>query len=172
VATFAAAQHRAAAIVTFLWPGLRFFHQGQFEGRRKRISPHLIRAPEEPADASLAGFYEQLLAVLRTEAVRNGTWRPLDCVAAWNENGTCDNFIACEWEGTDGQRLLVAVNHSPNQSQCYVRLSHDDLKHGTWRLTDRMGDFTYERDGTDLSDRGLYLDLPAWCYHIFHLERF
>ena len=36
--------HRAAAVVTFLAPGLRFFHQGQFEGRKKRISPHLRRA--------------------------------------------------------------------------------------------------------------------------------
>ena len=34
----------------FLSPGLRFFHQGQFEGRRKRISPHLVRGPMEPVD--------------------------------------------------------------------------------------------------------------------------
>ena len=47
-----------------LSPGLRFFHQGQFEGRKKRISPHLVRAPMEPADETLAQFYERLLAVL------------------------------------------------------------------------------------------------------------
>ena len=33
-ATFPRGMHQAAAIVTFLSPGLRFFHQGQFEGRR------------------------------------------------------------------------------------------------------------------------------------------
>ena len=33
--------HRAAAVITVLAPGLRFFHQGEFEGRKKRISPHL-----------------------------------------------------------------------------------------------------------------------------------
>jgi hypothetical protein len=26
-----------AAVVTFVAPGLRFFHQGQFEGRKKRL---------------------------------------------------------------------------------------------------------------------------------------
>ena len=31
----------------FFSPGLRFFHQGQFEGRRTRISPHLVRGPNE-----------------------------------------------------------------------------------------------------------------------------
>src|SRR5690606_25550713 len=45
---FAPDVHQAAAVITFLSPGLRFFHQGQFEGRRKRISPHLIRGPQEP----------------------------------------------------------------------------------------------------------------------------
>ena len=45
-ATFLPGAHEAAAVITFLSPGLRFFHQGQFEGRKKRISPHLIREPE------------------------------------------------------------------------------------------------------------------------------
>jgi hypothetical protein len=51
-ATFAPDVHQAAAIITFLSPGLRFFHQGQFEGRRKRISPHLVRAPVEAPDTT------------------------------------------------------------------------------------------------------------------------
>ena len=49
-ATFPLQIHQAAAVITFLSPGLRFFHQGQFDGRQKRISPHLCRAPDEPAD--------------------------------------------------------------------------------------------------------------------------
>ena len=44
-ATFSLEVHQAAAVITFLSPGLRFFHQGQFEGRKKRISPHLVRGP-------------------------------------------------------------------------------------------------------------------------------
>jgi NAD(P)-dependent dehydrogenase (short-subunit alcohol dehydrogenase family) len=48
----------SAAIVTYLSPRLRFFHQGRFAGRKKRIPPHLIRAP----DAALSRFYDNLLA--------------------------------------------------------------------------------------------------------------
>src|SRR5574341_669824 len=48
-ATFSPGVHEAAAVITFLSPGLRFFHQGQFLGRKKRISPHLVRVPDEPA---------------------------------------------------------------------------------------------------------------------------
>ena len=36
-ATFAPDAHQAAAVLTFLTPGLRFFHQGQREGKRVRI---------------------------------------------------------------------------------------------------------------------------------------
>jgi hypothetical protein len=25
----------------------------------------------------------------------------------------------------------------------------------------------YERDGAGVSQRGLYLDMPAWSYHVF-----
>ena len=52
------------AVITFLSPGLRFFHQGQFQGRQKRLSPHLVRGPDEPIDQQLEQFYGQLLAVL------------------------------------------------------------------------------------------------------------
>ena len=38
---FAPDVHRAAAVITFLSPGLRFFHQGQREGKRVRIPMHL-----------------------------------------------------------------------------------------------------------------------------------
>ena len=168
-ATFSRDVHEAAAVITFLSPGLRFFHQGQLEGRQKRISPHLVRAPDEAVDEKVKQFYERFLAVLRHDAVRNGSWRQLECTAAWDGNGSSNNFVACEWQGIDGQRLLVAVNYSPNPSQCYVRLPHDDLKQRTWRLKDRMGEATYERDGTDLLSRGLYLDLAGWQYHVFHL---
>ena len=53
--------HEAAAILTFLSPGLRFFHQGQLQGKMKRISPHLVRAPQEPLNEKLEIFYKKLL---------------------------------------------------------------------------------------------------------------
>ncbi len=70
---FPAEIYDAAAVVTFLSPGLRFFHQGQFEGRRKRISPHLVRGPQEMVDRRTEQFYDRLLAVLRRPTVRQET---------------------------------------------------------------------------------------------------
>jgi len=164
-ATFPREIHEAAAIITFLSPGLRFFHQGQFEGRTRRISPHLCRAPDEPVDQGLGAFYDRLLTVLRRRAVRDGRWRLLECSSAWDGNRTWDCVLAFSWEGADGERLLVAVNYAPNQSQCYVRLPFPELAGTPWALEDLVGDASYVRDGTEL-----YLDLRPWQYHVFDLR--
>jgi hypothetical protein len=169
--TFPQQVHEAAAVITFLSPGLRFFHQGQFQGRTRRISPHLGRAPDEPINQELAKFYDRLLAVLRHPAVRQGGWRLLECVPAWEGNWTWDCFLAFAWEAPGEDRLLVTVNYAGNQSQCYVRLPFADVGKSRWRLTDLMGDAIYDRDGNDLQGRGLYLDMRPWEACVFSLRR-
>ena len=162
--------HEAAAVITFLSPGLRFFHEGQFEGRTKRISPHLVRRPDEPINRRLQQFYERLLAVLRHPIVRSGQWQLLGCTLAWEGNGSSDDFIVFGWHNSKGEHLLVTVNYAPHRSQCYVRLPFTDLGTGTVRLSDLLSDASYDRDAQDLFSRGLYLDLAPWKYHVFEIK--
>jgi glycosidase len=168
--SFARDIHQAAAVITFLTPGLRFFHQGQFEGRRKRISPHLVRAPMEPLDKELQSFYDRLLSVLNQSALRDGHWQLLECVPAWEGNGTWDCFLVFAWQGPAGNRLLVTVNYAPNQSQCYVRIPFADLIGRALQFRDLLGTASYDRDGSDIVSRGLYLDTPPWGYHLFEVK--
>jgi len=170
-AAFPPGVHEAAAVITFLSPGLRFFHQGQIQGRKKGISPHLGRGPDEPVDQVLEQFYRRLLDVLRLHVVRQGQWQLLDCAPAWNGNGTWEGSLAFSWQGAGEERLLVTVNYAPNQSQCYVRLPFTDLAGSRWRLQNRIGDAEYDRDGDDLQTRGLYLDVPPWHASAFALTR-
>ena len=169
-ATFNQKNHEAAAVITFLSPGLRFFHQGQFEGRLKRISPHLVRAPQEPLNEAIRKFYDVLLSVIKKPLFRDGRWRLLECVPAWEWNGTWDSFLAFAWEGADSGRALVVVNYSPHDSQCFVRLSFAEMTDKTIRFSDLMSPAVYDRDGNELISRGLFLNLPAWGYHVFEVE--
>ena len=157
-------------MITYSIPGLRFFHQGQFEGRKKRISPHLVRAPEESPDKEIEEFYDQLLAILRMPIVRSGQWQWLTCQPAWDGNGSWDSFVAHSWQGSSGERMLIAVNYAPHPSQCYINLPFAEIRNRSVRLKDLLSPACYIREGNELLERGLYLDLQPWSYHVFILQ--
>ncbi len=162
--------HQAAAVISFLSPALRFFHQGQFDGRKKRISPHLCRAPDEPVDPVLRQFYDRLLTIMRQSVVRDGNWQLLECAPAWDGNWTNDCFVAFCWQGADGERLVVVVNYAPNQSQCRLRLPFEGLGGKSWLLQGQISSDTYERDGNELQSQGLFVDLRPWQASAFALR--
>jgi glycosidase len=169
-ATFPHGQHEAAAVITFLTPGLRFLQDGEFEGRQVHLSPHLGRAPNEPIDQGLVEFYRRLLDVLKRPLFRNGQWQLLDCAPAWGGNWTNDSFIADRWMSSNGEQALIVVNYADHQSQCYVKLP--DLvssSHG-WRLTDLFAGDVYERKGSELASVGLYIDAAPWKASLFWME--
>jgi hypothetical protein len=166
--TFAPGMHEAAAVLAFMCPGLRLFHQGQMEGFTKRIPVHLCRGPEEPVNAELHDFYERLLGCLRHPST-HGEWRLIECRPAWEGNWTADCFIAFEWCAPNHNVLIVAVNYASNQSQCYVQCG--EVGDRLVRFRDLMHDVAYDRDGADIRSRGLYLDLPPWGYHVFEAQQ-
>ena len=145
-ATFAPDVHEAAAVITYLSPGLRFFHQGQFQGRKTRISPHLVRGPEESIDQRLEQFYDRLRAVLGEPAGATAVAiaRVQICLGRQRDlgwlPGLCMARRRCE-------RLLVTVNYAPHQSQCYVQLPFADLGERRWRLHDLIRGVTDDREG-------------------------
>ena len=104
-ATFSPAVHRAAAVVAFLAPGLRFFHEGEFQGRRVRVSMHVRRRPEEPVDAEIESFYERLLRVLDLDVVHSGEWCLHVCRPAWPGNETWRDIIVTTWV-RDEERVI------------------------------------------------------------------
>jgi len=168
--TFHPDQYKAAAIITFLSPGLRFFHQGQFEGRMKRISPHLIRAPHEPLNTDLQDFFRVLLGMMKQPLFRDGQWRMLECVPAWDGNGSWDAYLAFVWEDKNGRRALITINYAPHSSQCYVRLPFSDMSHQQVEFRDLLSVALFHRAGNDLISRGIYLDIPPWGYHVFEVS--
>lgn len=180
-AAFPAGAHQAAALITFLAPGLRFFHQGQLEGFRKRIPVQLDRGPVESPDPDVQTFYLKLLELLKLPALSRGDWRLLPCVAAWQGNPSWENFIVYAWQGPDGERFLVTVNYAPVQSQCYTSLPVEWLEspaqagaqpaiQSFLRLEDQLSSASYQRQKEHLLREGLYLDLPAWGGQVFRLD--
>jgi hypothetical protein len=131
---------------------------------------HLGRRAKEAPDPARQAFYSRLLEALKRPEVRVGHWRLLECRRAWDGNLTSTQFLGFAWE-SGSQRIVVAVNYGPAKAQCYVEMPFSDLGGCRWRFSDLLGTARYERDGDEVSRRGLYLDLPAWGYHVFEVAK-
>jgi hypothetical protein len=170
-ASFPWPRHQAAAMITFFAPGLRFFHQGQFQGARTHLPVHLRRGPCESLEPGIAEFYDRLLGVLRNaDTFRHGAWSLITPQPAWAGNPTWEDFVAYAWQGPDDDRHIIVINDADHQGQCYLRLSFKGLLGTQIRLIDVMGTEVYERDGNGLMTPGLYVDLGPWRYNLFRLE--
>jgi hypothetical protein len=163
--TFLSAKGRAAAITMATLPGMKLFHEGQFEGRRVRSPVFLGRRPVEDADADLSSFYTKLLEAINRPVFREGEWKLCDG-AGWPDNESFRNLVSWCWLNGE-ERYLIVVNLSDSRSQSMIHISWGDLGGRTWKLLDAISGTTYERDGNDLSSSGLYVDLEPWGYHLF-----
>lgn len=161
-------EHRAAAVLTMLSPGLRFFHHGQLKGSTVKVPVHLNRGPTESPNPEVVQFYQKLIPIVNSPLGKHGTWRLLDRSCAWDGNQTHQNFIAYLLE-YDGERVLVAVNYASYRGQCRVRVPGDLELQGTWSLVDKLSGRSYSRDGVDLRENGLFLDEEGFSTLIFSL---
>ncbi len=162
--------HRAAAVITYLAPGLRFFHQGQFEGKQTRISVHLRRGPRESVDEKVHEIYEKLLPVVSSKIGEDGAWQLLNAASAWEGNHSNNAFV-CFAVTQPGQTFLCAVNYSYDKAQCYVQIPPGLCEHGSIVLRDLLSADTYVREAKNLLTEGLFLDVDPWRAHVFVVEQ-
>ncbi len=160
--------HQAAATIAFLSPGLRFFHEGQLDGRTQKVSMHVGRRSDEPINEKIRSNYNLLLVCLKSATLREGHWQLLTCLPEWEGNSTHLQFIAFSWMLQD-DRWLICVNYGAQKAQCFVQLPWQDLDGRNWIITNQLEDESYEREGSDLTRRGLYLNVEPWKSQVFRV---
>lgn len=168
-AAFGPERSRAAAVLALTVPGMRLVHEGQIEGRRQRLPVQLGRRRAEPSDLTMQTHYARLLRAVSDPVFHEGAWQLLEPRPA-GPSGSSRGFIAHHWSMGNARRLVI-VNWSANQAQCFLPLELPALAGTSWQLRDLLGPAWYERWGDDLLAPGLYLDMPAYAYHLFDLRR-
>ena len=78
--------------------------------------------------------------------------------------------MAWSWIKDDDRRLVI-VNLSDQPAQARVKIPWDELRGSSWRLTDTLSETTYERDGNDMTNSGLYVELEPWGHCAFQYRR-
>jgi Alpha amylase, catalytic domain len=162
---------RAAAVMVATLPGATMWHEGQFEGRRVRPPVFLSRRPDEPLDFELAAWYRTLISTVAGSGMRRGRWQLVD-VKGWPDNQTCANLLAWAWAGERGVDHVVAVNFSGTSAQGRVPLgwANADWHTRPVQFTDLLDQASFERDGQELLDPGLFVALEPWRYHVLSLR--
>jgi len=160
---------RAAAVVTATLPGLRFFHQGQFEGRMERLPVQLGRWTDEAPNEGLLRFYARLLGAVNDDVFHGGNWRLLDVRPAGDESNS--DLLAWRWVRAD-EIGLVVVNLGGGTAQGLVQLSSEvpgDPGDEAIVFEDQLDGQQYPWSRRALDQSGLYVKLVRGAAHIFRI---
>jgi hypothetical protein len=163
-------EHRAAALLCLGLPGMRFLHEGQLAGAKRRLPVQLGRRCGERAQPEVESLYRDILRALPKTAVGQGKAELLKPRNAWPENPTAEDILLVQWQRASLEFDLVAVNLAPHRSQCYAPLTVAELSAHDWEMQDLLGSEHYLRYGVDLQQKGLYLDLPGYAAQLFQFR--
>lgn len=163
-------KHQAAAGITFLSPGLRFFHQGQLAGSRLRVPVHLCRGPKETPDPSIEEFYARLLECLQLPAIRLGSCQILTADMIGLPDNPDENLIGFAWQATGAAPVLVLINYSDAIATARLDLDSFNLPDAPVELVDRLNSTRLVLEVSRLKQVKPALEMPAWMVHVFEVE--
>jgi hypothetical protein len=152
----------AAAVVMSTLPGLRFYYDGQFEGRRLRTPVQLGVEDREPVDDHLSTFYARLLSCIDASIFHDGDWMLCDVAGA----STSDELLAWRWSAS-GELRLVVVNVGGMRAEGHVQVAAELPAGDVFTFVDLLDGQRYEWTRMTLVRRGLPIRLDGGQSHIF-----
>lgn len=148
-------------------PGMRFYHQGQFEGKKIHLPIQFGVPISEKPDPTAKAFYDRILALTNDDAFHSGKWRHASSAEAGD--ATSAHIIAYEWR-TEQSWKLIAANVSDAVSEARIVVADEKWPAGNYLFFDALHDVTYQRAATELRERGLYVRLDPWRAHLFDIR--
>lgn len=119
-------KHMATAALVAFGPGMRFWHMGQWEGRRKKVPVQICRTPNEATCgcmlsteaagmtcSCLGQFYARLLETNQKTVFRGGTWRVV-------HEYTSEHGLICWLWKHEHEQVLVAINYAEKEAVFYL----------------------------------------------------
>jgi hypothetical protein len=147
-------------------PGMRFYHQGELEGRRIHFPITLRTAAPEVADPLSATLFRKVLRIAKEEVFHTGQWNLLP--VAPEGDSTSGNLFIYEWR-SEKLWKVVAVNLSSEPSQGRVWFGDRPLPANEYVFYDEMNDVRYLRSGDEIRNRGLFVRREGFSAHLFNV---
>jgi hypothetical protein len=145
-------------------PGMRFYHQGELEGRTIHLPITLRLAAEEPIDPFSVAFFQKILDITNQNVFHQGKWNLLEATPEGDDS--TGNLIVYEWKSEKAWKV-IAVNLSGNTSQGRVRWPENIFPAAHYTFYDELNEVTYARDGQELRNLGLFVRRDPFQAHLF-----
>lgn len=155
----------AAAVVISTIQGVRFYYNGQFDGRKIRLPVQLGREPVEKPSQQVIKFYENLLRITSAGIFKTGNWQLLNPLQADTANNSRENILAWQWSLEQELRIVV-INYSHSTSQCRLKIDLTTRMKEVY-LEDLLTNIVYNRSVNEMKDPGLFIELKGYQSHIF-----
>jgi glycosidase len=164
--TAAFGRERVPGLATLIatLPGLRFIHQGQFEGKTIHLPMPLNKTTEEAPDPELVAVHEKILQVADDDAFHQGEWQLLD--VAPQDDASHENLLAYRWRTANSYKLVV-VNLVGGHSQGRLHVASELGPAPRYEFADELADEIYVRDRAEIESDGLYVRLDPHGAHVF-----
>lgn len=157
-----------AAMVISTLPGMILYHDGQFEGKKVKLPVQLGRFPSEKPDKRIFSYYDKLLKITKQDAFRQGTWQMLECFPVSMFDFSNENLFAWEWNYNNTKKIVV-INYSNSTAKCRIRININNVNDSI-EIFDEFNENSYIRQIQEIREIGLYVELKAYCSHIFNIN--
>jgi hypothetical protein len=160
----------AAATVISTIQGMKFYYDGQFEGKKIKLPLQLGREPEEKFSNTIHRYYDKLLNITKEDIFTLGDWELLEPISAGNGNLSFQNFLAWQWSYKEAKALVI-INYSELTSQCRVKIETKS-KRDFIILQDQLNGKVFDRSISEIKYPGLFIELKGFASHIFTFNEY
>jgi hypothetical protein len=147
-------------------PGIRFYHQGELEGRRIHLPITLRIAADEPPDPISTKFFQKILQITKQDVFHEGKWNLLD--VAPEGDAPADALLVYEWRSPKAWKI-IAVNLACYTSQGRVPLAGRVSPTQNYIFNDELNNVRYNRTGQELHNPGLFIRRDPYQAHLFDI---
>jgi len=148
-------------------PGIRFYHQGELEGRRIHLPITLRIAADEPPDPISTNFFQKILRITKQDVFHEGKWNLLD--VAREGDAPADALLVYEWRSPKAWKI-IAVNLAAYTSQGRVPLAGRVSPTQNYIFNDELNNVRYSRSGQELHNIGLFIRRDPFQAHLFDIS--
>ena len=169
IVSFGNQRSLAAAVLISSIPGMKFYFDGQFEGKKIRLPVQLGREPVEKTLPLTKEYYEKILSILKNKIFIDGKFTKLETFPSAEDNDSYEGMFAFMWE-LEKEMWIIVINYSEKAGQCRI-VFDPETDRTKITLTDNMTGEKYIRKVEEIKNPGLYIELKSYRSHIFSIER-